>query len=142
MAACAMVVIVAFGSACTKNYQIKADAFQTLQKNGAPKFVKTVDGDKLKNPVKSELSIVHKDEDLPVPHSFEMSDSEIKFQWRRWRTDVESIRSIPLSEVEAYQVRQVSGGLTAVAIIGTILGVGAVFFGVLYAQFHEPNYEP
>ena len=145
MAACVLVVLVAFGSACTKNYQIERDAFRTLQKNGAPRVVKTVDGYYLNDPVESELSIVHKDTELPVSHSFEMTDTEIKWVWRAKPTigkvtDLTSIHNIPLSEVETYQVRHVSGEYTVLGILGGLAVVVLCLAGMWFLT--KPDFGP
>jgi hypothetical protein len=146
MAACALVVIVAFGSACATSapQQITPESFRSLQKDVDPKptHIIKANGSKAKITLYSvhKLSVLHNGAPLAVPLDFSMTDTELRFELRNKPkpgqvTDLLEDVRIPLNEVTAYYFKsaQAGGGGVVIALglgILVLLGVGLLAGGV------------
>ena len=130
MAACTLVVIVAFGSACTttQTHQITQESFRSLQKDTNPKpthVIKTT-GTKLwiKSDFREHLGIVQKTYgNLKIDPKFSMTDTEIRIPVKNTGEGVDQYQSfkIPLDEISAYYITEKS--LTGSASFGILAGV-------------------
>jgi len=130
MAACTLVVIVAFGSACTTTeiHQITPESFRSLQKDTNPKpiHVMKTTGTRLviKSNFRDHLGIVRKAYGpLKVDPKFSMTDTEIWFPRKKPGVGINRYESItiPLDEISAYYITEKS--LTGSASFGILAGV-------------------
>jgi len=140
MAACALVVIVAFGSACstTQTHQITKESFRTLQKDADPKpthVIKTTGGKLvLARGFRDNLGILRNNlGPMQVDPKFTMTDTEIRLPGKKsgLLADQYEAMTVPLDEIAGYYITdKTMTGLGAFGIIAGVAGLAlvALFF--------------